>query len=221
MAYASYDADWFPLNFHNIYGTLTANRDHRIKLNGHFVLPHRWTIGYHGFWSSPGHQTLSSTCSAFVDAPDKRSTAEQMAALGIDPATMEYCTSPDGVDLGGYGINHSLRGGLEMKSVWQLDVQVSKGFRIGRTELEGILTVYNLFGQEWDETFNSTAFLQETSEDPETGEVTGLVYQDDDPSAPYYDEYYGADRSPVLVPIGEPRSWWDPRRYEIGVRIEF
>ena len=69
-SYASGDADWFPLNFYNLYGTLTADRDHRIKLNGYFVLPHRWTIGYHGFWSSPGHQTLSSTCSAFIDAPD-------------------------------------------------------------------------------------------------------------------------------------------------------
>ena len=105
-----------------------------------------------------------------------------MTALGIDPATMEYCTSPDGVDLGGYSINHSPRGSLEMKSVWQLDVQVSKGFRVGgAVDLEAILTVYNLFGHEWDETFNSTAFLQETAEDPLTGEISGLVYQNDDP----------------------------------------
>jgi hypothetical protein len=220
-AYASGDANWFPLNFYNIDGTLTANRDHRIKLNGYLLLPHRWTIGYHGVWSSPGHQTLWSTCSAFMDAPFRRSTADQMAALGIDPATMAYCTTPDGVDLGRYGINHSPRGALEMKSVWQLDLQLSKGFRIGGTELEGILTVYNLFGQEWDESFNSTAFLQETSQDPATGEISGLVYQDDDPSAPYYDAYYGADGSPVLVPIGAARTWWDPRRYEIGIRLEF
>jgi hypothetical protein len=99
---------------------------------------------------------------------------------------------------------------------------VSKGFNLGgNIDLEAIVTVQNVFGQEWDNTFNSTAFRQETAQDPLTGEVTGLVYQDDYPDQPYYDEYYGADNSPVLVPIGQARSWWYPRRYEIGVRIEF
>jgi hypothetical protein len=88
-------------------------------------------------------------------------------------------------------------------------------------ELEAILTVYNIFGQEWDSSFNSTAFRQDTEPDAETGRPVGLVYQDDDPSAPYYHEYYGADNSPVLVPIGAATSYWDPRRYEIGFRIEF
>ena len=172
-SYAYGEADWFPLNFYNIDGTLTANRDHRIKLNGYLLLPHRWTIGYHGLWSSPGHQTLWSSCSAFMDAPLRRSTADQMEALGIDPATMAYCTSPDGVDLGGYGINHSPRGALEMKSVWQLDVQVSKGFKVGGAELEAIVSIYNLFGQEWDEFFNSQAFLQETSRIPRPARSAG------------------------------------------------
>jgi hypothetical protein len=98
---------------------------------------------------------------------------------------------------------------------------VTKGFQIAGMELEGILTVYNLFGQEWDSTFNSTAFRQDTEPDPETGFPISLVYQDDDPNLPYYDEYYGEDSSPVLVPIGAADSYYDPRRYEIGVRIEF
>jgi len=220
-SYARGDGDWFPVNFYNLDGKLSDNRDHRVKLNGYLLLPKRWTIGYDGFWSSPGYQSITSSCTSFKNAPSRRSTADQMAELGIDPATLAYCTSPDGVDLGSYTIYHSPRGSLETKSVWQLDLQVSKAFKIGGAELEGIATVYNLFGQEWDASFNSTAFRQETEQDPVTGEINALVYQDDDPSAPYYDEYYGADSSPVLVPIGAPRTWYDPRRYEIGIRIEF
>jgi hypothetical protein len=98
---------------------------------------------------------------------------------------------------------------------------VTKGFKIAGAELEAILTIYNLTGQEFDESFNATAFRQATEPNPETGFPVGLVYQDDDPTLPYYDEYYGADNSPVLVGIGEPTSYWDPRRYEIGVRFEF
>ncbi len=220
--YAYGDGDYFPVNFYNMDGWLSDQRDHRLKLNGYFVLPYRFTIGYDAFWSSPGYQTITSTCSAFTAAPGRRSTADQMTELGIDPATMAYCTTPDGFNFGAnYTINHTPRGAVETKGVWQLDLQVTKGFKVGNMEVEGILTVYNLFDQEWDESFNATAFRQDTETDPETGFATGLVYQDDDSSAPYYDEYYGADSSPVLVPIGAPTSYWDPRRYELGVRFEF
>ena len=220
-SYAMGDADWFPVNFYNLDGKLSDQRDHRIKVNGYFTLPYRFTIGYDGFWSSAGHQSITSSCTSFRNAPNRRSTADQMAELGIDPATVDYCTSPDGADLGSYTIYHFPRGSLETKSVWQLDIQVTKGFQIGGGELEAILTIENLFGNEWDASFNSTVFRQETEQNEVTGEVTGLVYQDDDPTAPYYDEYYGADGSPVLVPIGDPRTWYDPRRYELGVRFEF
>ncbi len=219
--YAYGAGDYFPVNFYNHYGNLTDHRDHRLKLNGFFTLPKRWTIGYDGFWSSPGNTTIQSSCGAFTNAPGKRSTADQMTSLGIDPATMAYCSTVDGFAFGtNYDILHTPRGSVETKGIWQLDVQVSKGFRIGSTELEGILTIYNIFGTEYDRTFNSTAFRQKT-EDDEAGFPEGLVYQDDDPNAPYYDEYYGADSSPVLWDIGEPTAYWDPRRYEIGIRFEF
>ena len=219
--YAYGAGDYFPVNFYNMDGYLTDHRDHRLKLNGYFTLPKRWTIGYDAFWSSPGHDTVTSSCSAFVGATGKRSTTDQMNSLGIDPATMDYCTTPDGFSFGtNYDINHTPRGEVELKSIWQVDIQVSKGFRIGSTELEGILTIYNLFGNEFDRAFNTTAFRQKTEID-ENGDSVPLVYQNDDPNAPYYDEYYGEDDSPVLWEIGEPTSYWDPRRYEIGVRFEF
>jgi hypothetical protein len=219
--YAYGFGDYFPVSFYNMEGKFEQHRWHRIKLNGYVLLPGRFTVGLDAFFSSPGHQTVSSSCSAFQSASSKRSTADQMAALGIDPATLAYCSTPDGLSLSDYWINHWPRGSLELKSVWQADVQLSKSFRAGRTDITAILSVFNLFNQEWDATFNSTAFLQATEEDPETGESIPLHYQDDDPNGPYYDEYYGADSSPVLTPIGAATSYWDPRRYEIGLRIEF
>jgi hypothetical protein len=219
--YAYFSGDYFPVSFYNQEGKMPSHRWHRIKLNGYVLLPKRFTVGFDTFWSSPGHQSLSSSCGAFRDAPFKRSTADQMADLDIDPDTMAFCTTPDGLNLDGYWIKYQPRGSLEMKSVWQANIQLSKSFRAGRADITAIVSILNLFNQEWDMTFNSTAFQQLTEEDPETGESIPLFYQDDDPEAPYYDEYYGADSSPVLTPIGAATSYWEPRRYEIGLRIEF
>jgi hypothetical protein len=211
--YAFGDFDYFPVHFHNVYGRF--DRPHRVKLNGYLLLPKRFTIGIDGFWSSAALTEMWSTCESFRTAGNHRSTEDQMTGLGIDPETVAYCTTPDGQGLDTW-IIHSPGGSIETKSVWQLDVQISKAFRVGNTDLQAIVTVYNLFSHEWDKTFNRRAFLQDTDEDN-----NGLHYQDDDPTAPYYDEDYGADGSPVLVPILEPLSYWDPRRYEIGFRIEF
>jgi hypothetical protein len=186
-----------------------------LKINGYFLLPKGFTIGVDGFWSSAELGWVWSSCESFRTAGVHRSTQDQMSDLGIDPETVAYCTTPDGVNLSTY-ILHAPPGSVESKSVWQLDLQFSKMFRVGGLDLQAIVTVYNLFNQEWDDSFNWRAFRQDTDADG-----NGLNYQDDDPSAPYYDEYYGADGSPVLVPILEPLSYWDPRRYEIGFRIEF
>jgi len=159
---------------------------------------------------------MYSSCQAFRSAGEHRSTADQMAELGVDPSTVAYCTTPDGIDLNTF-IILSEGGSLEWaKSEWRLDVQLSKGFRFRDLDVQAILTVYNLFSREWGTDLNTVAFLQETDADG-----NGLNYQDDDPTAPYYDQYYGADDSPVLAPIGEPLNYTEPRRYEIGVRIEF
>jgi hypothetical protein len=211
--YAYGEGDFFPVKFYNWAGKMPDHRRHRLKLNGYFLLPKLFTIGVNGFWSSEGHQTVASSCEAFINATS-RSELDQMESLAIDPATMSYCTVPDVPTI--YWIAHWPRGSLQTKSVWQLDVQLSKAWRIGAVDLEAIVTIYNLFDHEWDRSFNFLAFLQDTDQDG-----IGLIYQDDDPDAPYYDTYYGADGSPVLVPIGAAESYWDPRRYEIGLRIEF
>jgi len=143
-----------------------------------------------------------------------------MTELGIDPATLAYCSTPDGGNLGTYDIFHSKRGALSTEALYRLDVQVSKGFRVGSTEITGIFTILNLFGTELGTRFNTDAFRQATATD-EDGFTYNLVYQDDDPNEPYYDEYYGGDGSPVLIPVGEATDFQSPRRYEIGLRVEF
>ncbi len=216
QSYYYSSGDFFPLSFHNDSGKMPDHRWHRVKLNGYLELPKRFTLGVDGFWISPGHETLVSTCYAFQDAFAYRSTLDQMDQLGIDPATVDYCFTPDGANLGGYQIAHWPRGSLETNSAWQLDLQLTKAWRIGHADLELIATAYNVFGQELVDGVNTEAFRQDTDE-----EGSGLRYQNTDPSAPYYDEYYGADSSPVLVPVGEPISYWPTRRYEVGIRIEF
>ncbi len=208
--------DFFPLHFVGYDGSMEGQSEHHLKLNGYFLLPKSFVIGVDAFWKSPADRWLSSICDAFQGAADHRSTADQMVALGIDPATVDYCTTPDGGDLGGSYSLHGGSGYWQSPSLWQVDLQVSKSWRVGRVDLQAIITVYNVFGNEWGDTVNDQAFLQDTDDDGNP-----LQYQDDDPSAPYYDAYYGADSSPVLVPIGEPFSYWDPRRYEIGFRVEF
>jgi hypothetical protein len=213
--YATWNADFFPVGFYNKYGQF--GRQHRVKLNGYALLPKGFTVGVDGYWSSPRLLWVRSSCGSFREAGGFRSTSDQMAALGIDRSTLAYCTTPDGADLD-ESIIHSPGGSVESGSLWQLDLQLSKTFRLGAVDLQAILTVYNLFSQEqeWECCVNTMAFLQDTDSDG-----NGLFYQDDDPTAPYYDEYYGADGSPVLVPVGETLSYLDPRRYEIGFRIEF
>ena len=72
-------------------------------------------------------------------------------------------------------------------------LQVSKAFKVGSVSLEGVITIQNLFDQEWDATFNSTAFRQMLDD----------------------------EGNYVWMPIGHPTSYWDPRRYELGFRVEF
>ncbi len=219
-SYATALADFYPVHFVNIDGNMPDHREHRVKLNGYFVLPHQWTIGFDGFWSSVGFEAVTSTCDAFDQAFSFRSTQDQMEELGIERSLLQYCSTGDGAFLGTEDILLRPRGDFQTKSAWQLDLQFSKTWDVGRTQLTGILTVLNVFGRELDNRFNDTAFRQDTEID-EDGNPVGLEYQDDDPNEPYYDEYYGFDGSPVLLAVGAPTGYLLPRRYELGFRVQF
>ena len=99
--------------------------------------------------TTPGNLTINSECDSFLAAGNSRSTADQMTTLGIDPATMAYCSYQGvGSQLATYDIFHTPRGAIETKSRWMVDIQVSKGFRIGPTHLDLIVSVLNVFSQE-------------------------------------------------------------------------
>ena len=67
--------------------------------------------------------------------------------------------------------------------LWQLDLQLSKGFHIGNVRLVGIVSVFNVFSEETPFEFNQDPF----------GDLGW----------------------------GTPTAWQDPRRWELGFRVEF
>jgi hypothetical protein len=193
--------DYYPTHWVNQYGRQGDHRRHRVKVNGFLRLPWDLDLGVDGFWSSEGHQTVWASCSSFAAALSNPNAVEQMNQLGIDPEQFRYCYDGAGHFSGNLGLELRPRGDLRTKSTWQVNVQLSKAFRIRKVELEGILAVYNLFDRELDDTFNSQAFLQATDDE-------GNAVFDDNGNAMY-------------VPVGAPTGYREPRRYELGLRFEF
>ncbi len=174
QSYATALADFFPLHFYNRDGYLPDDRRHRVKVNGYYLFPHNWTVGFDGFYESAGHQSVFSTC------------ANLIGNMGEDPYLNEisaYCYTGDGSFLSTNDIFISERGAYETKSVWQLDMQGSKTWNLNKVDLTVVLTVYNILNNEADRSFNTEAY--------------------------------------VARDVGETLTWWLPRRYEVGFRIEF
>jgi hypothetical protein len=161
--YATALADFFPVHFYNQEGYLPDHREHRVKVNGYYLFPHNWTVGFDGFFSSAGHQTIFSTCANLNSADPNDPLFDE---LGLDYSeVLSYCTTSDGAFLGTTDIYLSERGAYETKSTWQLDVQGSKTWNLKGLDLTVVATIYNLFDRELDLTFNSEAFI-----DSEIGE---------------------------------------------------
>jgi hypothetical protein len=194
-SYATALADSYPVDFFNQDGYMPDHRKDRVKVNGYFLLPWDVTLGFDGFYSSPGRMTVSSTCDAYGAATNNQALLD---FYGVRGDLAQYCSNVGG----GSTIFLEPRGSRKNKSVWQLDLQLSKTFKVGSVDLTGIVTVQNVTGHEFDSTFNSTAFR--TTSDPSFGQ-----HVDGTPEDVYY------------VPIGQPTSYWLPRRYEVGFRIEF
>ena len=200
QSYATALADFFPVHFVNQQGYLPDHREHRVKLNGYFLLPWDITLGIDGFYSSPGHATIAANCDVFANAFSNPNYAAQIAELGIDPNVLQYCYSGDGALLP-TTIYLRPRGDYTTKSIWQVDLQLSKTFKFGSVDLTGIVAVYNAFDNEADATFQTTPFVQ-------ARDANG-------------DPVVDAQGFPVPIPIGTPTSYWLPRRYEVGLRLEF
>lgn len=199
MWYMFDNVDYFPVGFYNHEGFSPEHRRHRLKLNGYLLLPQGWSVAVDAFFASEGHQTVWADCGDLVTALRNPNGRAQLEDLGIEPEVIDYCYS--GGLLGDQQIVLTPRGDFQTKSTWQVGVQAARTFQIGGADLTAILSVHNLFNRELDLTFNSQASLQDTDED----------------DRPLIDD----EGLPVYVPIGEPLTYHLPRRYEIGLRLEF
>lgn len=114
-----YDWDFYPWNWENRYGFLGNHYRHEIKLNGYFLLPYDFTIAFDAGWRS-----------AFRWTPQ----IWHYDNLEMPVGSGNYFTEP--------------RGSREGADHPWLDLQFSKGFRIGPTHLDLIVSVLNVFSQE-------------------------------------------------------------------------
>jgi len=98
-----------------------------------------------------------------------------------------------------------------LSSVWWIDFQVSKGFKIAEgVNAKAILSINNLTNNEFvlarNSRWNST-----DPNDPDGGKGTSAVL------------WYDKDGTPRIYPLdfGDAIAWMTPRSYEIGFRVEF
>jgi hypothetical protein len=125
---AGVDFDYFPAHYDNRYGYLNDHREHRFKLNGFFSIKGDWTIGFDGFYSS-----------AFTWEPQANSSNEGQVWEGVQ--------IPDNIPYGTYYVEP--RGNRDGASIYQLDLQLSKGFTVGQSlRLVLIGSVFNVFSSE-------------------------------------------------------------------------
>ena len=166
---------YFPTNFVNRDGDLD-DTDHWLKINGYFYLPLEFVIGVGATYFSGGDVGVYSDCEDMLFPTDPG--LAELARLGIDYDEMaQYCQS-------------TFSGEILLDTqasprinVWQLDLQLSKVFRVGSVRLVPIVSIFNV-----------------TSEEAVTGYTT-------DPFGSFG--------------YGTPISWQDPRRWEVGFRVEF
>jgi hypothetical protein len=208
-SYATALADVYALDFYNREGYMPDHRPNRLKLSGYVLLPYDITLGIDSWWSDKGRLTVSSSCENYGAAAATVVNGQQTVLdyYGISDEQLEFCTSGDGIFVGGNTIFLEPRGNTETEPVWNVDFQFTKAFRVGSIDMSAVLSVYNLIGEETADTFNGTAFRVTNSDfgDPvQTG-----VDPNGDPEITYY------------MPIGQELGWRLPRRYELGFRLEF
>jgi hypothetical protein len=169
--------DHFPTNFINRDGNLDEDHRHWVKLNGYLQFPLDFTLGIGAFYRSAPPLSVYTDC-LFMSTPSPEGLAE-LERLGIDYLEMlQYCQSPASGTL-----FLEPRGSRRGSDMWQLDLQLSKGFRVGAARLVGIVSVFNVLSEE-----TPTSFIQ----DPFSRDGWGTA-----------------------------TAWQNPRRWEIGFRVEF
>lgn len=170
--------DHFPTNFLNLDGSFPEDHRHQLKLNGFVLLPYDFAIGVSAFYQSAPPLSVVTDCRSMVGGPNQGGL-DELERLGIDyDQAVAYCQSSSS---GTYYLEAP--GRRRAGDLWQLDLELSKGFTIGRTNLRALVTVINA-----------------------TNEEAPVRWTND----PFSSRGWGA-----------PRRYQQPRRYEVGFRIEF
>ena len=176
-AFPGGDFDYFPTNFINGTGNLDDDFRHFIKLNGYLQFPLDFTLGIGAFYRSAGALSVATSCSEMFFPTD--SGLAELERLGIDYDEMlGYCQS----EWSGW-LALEPQGSRRGHDLWQLDLQLSKGLRIGHVRLVGIASVFNAFSKE-----APIGFIQD----------------------PFDRRGWGT-----------AEEWQEPRRWEVGIRVEF
>jgi len=138
-AFSTLEYDLFPRDFLNVYGYLSDDRRHRLKVYGYVLLPWNMNIGFDARWASAPALNRTIGCDRIIGAPSAR-----LDELGI---TYRYYYDVCGASYAG-DVLFEPRGSRRGHSNYQLDLQVSQGFRLGGVFLQGFLTVLNVFSSE-------------------------------------------------------------------------
>jgi len=128
--------DYYPTNFVNLDADMEVV-NHMLKLNGYFLFPPDFTLGVEGFLESPAGAGIYTDCGWMLD-PSDFGLAE-LERLGIDYDEMvQYCQS-------------EFSGGMLLDTRshprtnwWQINLELSKGFRIGAVRLVGIVSIFDV-----------------------------------------------------------------------------
>ena len=176
-AFPGVEFDYFPTNFINREGNFSEDFRHTIKVNGYFLFPLDFTLGLGAFYRTAEALNVATSCMDM--AFPSESGLSELARLGIDYHEMlQYCQSPSSGTL--FLEPRGQRRGAEL---WQINLQLSKGFRIGRVRLVAIASAFNVSSEE-----APVRFIEDPFDSRGWGTAT---------------------------------RWQDPRRWEVGFRVEF
>jgi hypothetical protein len=138
QSYASAGYDSFPRDYVNYTGRLADDREHRVKLNGYTRLPWDTVLGFDATWLSGQALDVIADCGALLGAD-----AGELSAIGVDPGVVAFCGNETSGDM-----FLEPRGSRRGDDLMQLDVQLTKGFQLGRYRLEAVGSVFNLLDSE-------------------------------------------------------------------------
>ena len=161
----------------NLRPLVAWDKGQNYQVNGYLQFPLDFTLGVGAFYRSAGALSVVTTCYNMF-FPSDAGLAE-LDRLGIDYGQMlGYCQNPTS----GWLLLEP-RGSRRGADLWQLDLQIAKGFQIGDVRLVGIVSAFNVASGEKPTSFNEDPF--------------------------------------VRLGWGAPTAWQEPRRWEVGFRVEF